>query len=121
MTTNSTPRPVSDNSLALRIADISTSGVSETIVCPFAGRISEFRGVYSAAITGDNNTLTIRKNGTAAGTYSPVSTGTAAGSTFVSNFKIPVRRGDTLAVHTSGESTNTSICNMQLVISGVTA
>ena len=117
----SQPRPVYDNSLPFRITNVSTASISEMVVCPFAGRMTELHGVYSAGITGSNNTLTILKNGASAATCSPVSTGTAAGSVFVENFRVSVNRGDTLAVQTDGASTNTSVLNMQAVITGLTA
>lgn len=107
-----------------QLLDISNASISYA-PCPAQGIITDCLCTISAAITGSDTTVTLKKisGGTTStlGTMTAAVSGSAAGTTFTSNMSgteilRSVKFGDTLVADSDGVSSTTSIANFLWVL-----
>lgn len=112
-------RTLNDIFLHARIADVSTAG-QDYIPAPDEGYIHAIYATISAALATADATLTVKTANGTVGTLTITQSGSAAGSTFTGDFTHNttgyVSAGDYIEIETDGGSTNTSLCNIVVVL-----
>lgn len=107
------PQTLDIMAVTVDMTDISTAG-SVWVPCPTDGRIVGLMSIISAAITGTNTAITLKKNGVAVtgAALTITQSGSAAGD--VDSVDVPmsataaVVKGDSLEVISDGASSTTS-------------
>lgn len=106
-----------------QLVDVSTASISYVAV-PYQGVLKTAWACISAAVTGTDCVVTIKKGSTTLGTITIVVSGSAAGSTFEAvmtgtEAARTFAAGDTLIFDSGGESSTTSIANFLGVFKGM--
>lgn len=94
-----------DYYLSDRLSDISTAGQIYT-VAPEGGTLKKVQTVLNGAITGADAVLTVKVNGTSAGTITVANASSAAGDQDELDCDINVPEGAAIELETNGGSTN---------------
>lgn len=108
-----TPRPLADKYINGQLVDVSTASIAYLPV-PAQSILQTVLCTISAAITGSDSTVTIKRGSTTLGTIVLAVSGSAAGSTFTASMTgteagRTFSAGDTLILDSDGASSTTSI------------
>ncbi len=100
--------------------DVSTAGNRYIPIGPgLAGQLFQVRTVIGGAISGADDKVIVRKNGTDLGTITIANTSSATGDQDYLDFtnsQIFVTEGDRLSIINGGESTGTAACGVTVTI-----
>jgi hypothetical protein len=112
------PLPLNWYTLSDEIADIGTAD-TKLFVAPTSGWLRRVRTLLNGAITSVDDVITVSVDGTAASpTITVPFTGSAAGSTTVTEYYIAVKAGSRVLLTNSGASTGVAKCAYSVTFSG---